>query len=613
MIDAIKEIGEYALSSSGKSLDDLTTILVQDPASTPQYKHVLAVILQKNEHPFSYRETRHEEYKKDFQNRYLYRKGPPRGTDLTPTTRITDIKRTFEKKFVQWFSNASKDKSLDLSKENKQLLIELKRCIDTHKEQIYTDLESAYNNFQSNEHGIITLIIKDQTKERYLGDHPLFVSILHARSIRRFYFKYNKESKAINKICSVCTTQTPEVFGFVDTYKFYTVDKQGFVTGGFDQSQAWKNYPVCSKCALTLEVGKKYVDEYLNYKSYGFDYFIIPRLFTSKRTNEVFNELKTFREELDKPSIPITGRIGNLFSDSEEEILEVLAQKDDFLNFNFMFFEKDQSAFRILLLIEDVFPSYLNRLFAVKRKVDNKSLYAEEEPFSFKKIWVFFPRKNEENQNLSKYFLELTYKIFSQKKINYHFLIRRFIQKIRFEFRNNYPTQKSILSAWQILEYLNILNLLHSLPRGGKKMVKTTTKHSIGNKEKLSTEQFFSENQAFFDPDQPAKRAIFLEGILTQKLLNIQYRKRKSTPFRSKLHGLKLDERLVRRLLPEIQNKLEEYDKNYYYELEKQISYYFIQAGEGWKIPNDEISFYFVLGMNLHNITKKRDEEGNNM
>ena len=35
-------------------------------------------------------------------------------------------------------------------------------------------------------------------------------------------------------------------------------------------------------------------------------------------------------------------------------------------------------------------------------------------------------------------------------------------------------------------------------------------------------------------------------------------------PFRQKLQGLKLDEKVVKGLLPAIQNKLEEYGKNYY-------------------------------------------------
>ncbi len=80
------------------------------------------------------------------------------------------------------------------------------------------------------------------------------------------------------------------------------------------------------------------------------------------------------------------------------------------------------------------------------------------------------------------------------------------------------------------------------------------------------TNVIFSEFEHFFNTD--AKKAIFLEGALVQYLLNIQKFQRGSTPFRTKLRGLNLDERYVKRIFPETINKLEEYDANYYKELE---------------------------------------------
>ena len=121
---------------------------------------------------------------------------------------------------------------------------------------------------------------------------------------------------------------------------------------------------------------------------------------------------------------------------------------------------------------------------------------------------------------------------------------------------------------------------------------------------------FFDQFSDFFSSN--VKKAIFLEGVLAQYLLNIQYQERKATPFRIKLKGLKLDEKQIKKLLPEIQNKLEEYGKNYYRELEAIISDYFVLSGNSWTISNDEISFYFVLGMNLSNLFKKEKENGGN-
>ena len=131
---------------------------------------------------------------------------------------------------------------------------------------------------------------------------------------------------------------------------------------------------------------------------------------------------------------------------------------------------------------------------------------------------------------------------------------------------------------------------------------------SLGDLESR-TKVFFEKYESSFDSD--AKKAVFLEGVLTQKLLNVQYSERKSTPFRSKLKGLNLDERQVKKLLPEIINKLEEYGKNYYRSLESIISKYFVSSGEKWKMSRDEISFYFVLGMNLsHIFNEKKENDG---
>jgi CRISPR-associated protein Csh1 len=114
---------------------------------------------------------------------------------------------------------------------------------------------------------------------------------------------------------------------------------------------------------------------------------------------------------------------------------------------------------------------------------------------------------------------------------------------------------------------------------------------------KNKAEDFFQKfSEAFYSS---AHKAIFLLGVLAQKLLDIQYRDRGATPFRKNVKSLMMREYDFKALLPKIQNKLEEYKKNYYRSLESLISAYFLEAGKDWKMPTDELNFYFVLGMNL--------------
>ena len=121
-------------------------------------------------------------------------------------------------------------------------------------------------------------------------------------------------------------------------------------------------------------------------------------------------------------------------------------------------------------------------------------------------------------------------------------------------------------------------------------------------------EDFFVKHPEFFYSN--TIKAVFLTGILCQKLLNIQYRDRKAIPFRSRLNSLKLSEKLIRRLLVEIQDKLEQYNKNYYKDLETVIAWYLLDSQ--FELTNNEISFYFVMGMNLSNEFKFKKEEDSN-
>jgi CRISPR-associated protein Csh1 len=98
-----------------------------------------------------------------------------------------------------------------------------------------------------------------------------------------------------------------------------------------------------------------------------------------------------------------------------------------------------------------------------------------------------------------------------------------------------------------------------------------------------------------------------LEGVLTRFLLDIQYAQRGSTPFEAKLHWLKLDERRVKKLLPEIVEKLREY-KLGYPQLEELISKNLIEAGQDWKLSEDETSYCFTLGLSLGRVFKKGRE-----
>ena len=120
---------------------------------------------------------------------------------------------------------------------------------------------------------------------------------------------------------------------------------------------------------------------------------------------------------------------------------------------------------------------------------------------------------------------------------------------------------------------------------------------------------FFSQFNDFFKIKE--SKPIFLIGVLAQFLLNIQKQEKNATPFRTRLKGLKMTSRDIVTIFPEIIDKLEQYKKNYYSKLEHLISEYLISAGDynSWNSGIDEMNYLFVLGMNLSNYFKIKNEK----
>ena len=640
MIEAIKEIGEYAIRKEGNNINDPLGILIEDPESNPKnpaYKHILSIILDANDGKYEYKGIDLEQYSKDKIKLYLYKQGSSKGRDLTPTSRITTIKSTFNNtKILPWFKEY---KGIGLDNKT-NFLVEIGDCLRKNSEKIQEELEVKHNGINKKENAVLTLKIDG----KHIGEYEIFKTILLEESKRGFYSKYGIISKAGDKICCVCNKRRAEVYGFVSTYKFYTVDKPGFVSGGFRQKDAWKNYPVCLNCALTLEAGKNYLKNEVKYFDfYGFNYYLIPKLI-NEGDYEVKKDLFDLIEDWKDPKF--RKKEINRLTQDEKEILGFMSKQQNYLNMIFMFYKESKSEFKILLYIEDVLPSRLKTLFDVKignkekkiQGVDQISIFKEcmvpvfenkkktgERPleFNFGVVRTFFP-KISNNRTYDRYFLGIVNKIFTDKPIDHDFLLHFIMQKIREDFINpdnwfratkeekNEKFKTSTLKGFMMLKYLNMLGILRH-----RSELRMENEENVELEETKDRNQeiksFFSMFSDFFDSD--AKRAIFLEGVLTQFLLNIQYQERTATPFRAKLKGLKLDEKAIKKLLPEIQNKLEEYGKNYYKTLESLIASYFVSAGNGWKLTNDEISFYFVLGMNLSDKfkSKKGEENGGNV
>ncbi|MBP7067745.1 MAG: TIGR02556 family CRISPR-associated protein [Methanothrix sp.] len=619
MIEAVRRIGDYVLQKNGSCEDSLATFM-ENPNSNGKYKVVLIVVLRETNGDYSFSRVVRDEFIQ--QNLYLYKKGAPNGTDATPTSMVAgDIKRTFDR-FMEWFENYDDYK---ISDDEQDIIRKMSIALTDQRERIFEDLSNNYSQREPKTNAIITLGFENGDSYSYINENPIFEKILLLTGRNKYFQKKSQgTSLGLNSICFLCNQRKPEVYGFAIPWTFHTYDNRTNLAGGFEIPESWKNTPICFDCATRLELGKKIVEDKLNFEFYGFNYLMIPKMAMGGDPREILRILTHNDQKRDQK---ISQEVRKRLTSDEKEILKFVAEQSDFISTNLIFYKKVKSQYNILLSIDGIVPSRLRKIFDVKKRVDKRfRVYNEEvlnesqketEPleFNFKVVRTFFPssammKKFEimpKNGNFDKIFMDIVNKIFVGNSIDYHLLIRYIILRIRDIFDANHSTNVVTLNGFLLLCYLNELEILKNFESEVKDMDKLGEEElSMEHLEGLPLEQkidyFFHLNEKFFTSN--AKKATFLEGVLAQFLLNNQLQKRGATPFRDKLHGLRMNKDLIKKLLPEIQNKLEEYKRNYYRELEEIIARYFILSGENWEESNDELSFYFVLGMNSHKLFK---------
>lgn len=623
MIEAIREIGEYSLQKDQISTKDphgLVEIFCEDiQGLSEKPPHILSIKIEKNGNSFSFIDIcEEEEYTRKNNSKYLYRFGSPRGTNITPSSKVTEIIKTYPIKIKTWFGQKFSQLPYVLENDEIKYIFELGKCLEDNQSQIINQTQSILSAIRiKKESAFITIVITEDGQRCHLGDIDLFRKIFVQKCQASLWQKYNTTSVEKDKTCSVCQKKKEEVYGFASTFNFYTVDKPGMVSGGFNQSLAWKNYPVCLDCALALERGKKYLNDFCHFQFYGYDYYIIPKPLL-KENRFVYEILKTFQE--DAENIRLTDKYQSLMSDAREEILSTLAEKENSFLCNILIYQEKNNEFKIVRYIEDIFPSRLKQLFDAKNVIDDKPGFQDfqvpafenqkrigekQYKFTFETLRYFF------GKDADAYFFDIVGRIFSGKEVSYPFILSEIARKIRVQHNHGIPTKETTFRGLALLAYLDELELFGKHKEG---RIMTTLSKSFHTDDFSETRKkadaIFNEFPTFFD--SAAKRAVFLEGVLCQKLLGIQHHERGATPFRTKLQGLRLDQKMIQALLPQIQNKLEEYKANYYRDLEQLISASMIEAGNDWRLSKDEIAFYFVLGMNLASqfTTKKQDDEG---
>jgi CRISPR-associated protein Csh1 len=615
MLEAIKHIGELKRSEAGSELDTL----VEDLAGKKNYSHMLLITFEVRAGLVTkYLETGLEEISSSRKLLYLYRSISSNGANVTPTSLIaTSLETTISNKLDAWVKKNS-DNSKDA------FLSSLAAAYHEAHDRIVKDVVALYRARSDKKGYGLTLLFDDGGTTRYVGDYERFQAFVVQKAAAPGTVQRE------NHVCSICGNVRPTVYGDIipgKTLKFYTLDKPGYIASGFSEENSWKNLPVCRDCAMDLEAGTTYVDSHLNFTLGGARYYLIPKLVventkvlerildefqnhekTLASTNQVSEKKATAQEKFEATR--------KAEKDSERFAIKAMGEQSPAVSFDLLFYDKPQvGTFKILQHIQDVAPGRATLLVNIMTSVDKSPVFDSALPggdggrrsvqFSFWQLAQFFKKPDStKDQTWKQEYLAVVADIFTGAPVGKDYILHQIMQKLHDELLDDvYNNQGKTFSfeEWTLRAFNTLLFLqgCHAIAANYGEV------KDMSESTEVST-QLFDGNCTV---NTPAKKAIFLTGVLTQRLLNIQWQERGSKPFFKELKGLRLKEQDVKGLFPKIINKLEEYDKNYYTKFEQEAAARFTEAGDNWDLTIDEINFIFSLGMTLATrISKKEDD-----
>lgn len=543
------------------------------------------------------------------ESKLLYKFGSSRGGDRTPTSCVTEVEKTVPRIF-DWFSKEESDS---------ELIAAATAAYEEQGENIQTAVEEKYNSVDGG--AVLTVRFEKDGELRFIGAFDIFQDALKRNEITNWYHKYDTDSVSEDATCAVCGQQK-QVFGYAFPLNFYTVNNPRLAPD-FEQGRSWQNIPICEDCGIDLTIGEKFLEDRAKFSYYigeNVQYYVIPSFPIGE---------------------PVTEILQNTAANSDEPFLECegfyreRGQNEFPLTMTFLFYQDEQSSKKVQKYVEDVAPSHLLEADEALqdayldiyegRKLD----VGIEENQSIRQLNTLIfrvlpqPDRDDSGQTDKKAFfndaLFLTEKILKAEPVKFEYLLDLFVPEIMSQFRNNEYYPVYAVRTFMFLEFLNAIDIVEGY---GDTMTQDF-EQLMADLETIENEtlnEFFENYGHAFDTAE--KRAIFLEGVLAQHLMDKQQAMRNSddAPFRKKLSSLRLNERKLKELFPRIDDDLETYNeagerkfRSDYTALKQTIGHYLIEADEqGWELEDTELRYYFMLGLSLNKAFKDRSNNGGN-
>ena len=554
---------------------------------------------------------------KEGYRKYAYRKGSANGGDVTFTTKISSpvnkkINGIKEKTFknVLAFNKGVHDDS--------SLFLLLKNCFVENEAGIITEIDEKFKNFSRDDAVSTGLSFKitENGTEKYLREYDLLKELIILSGATANYIHAGTESKSKKKLSSVSGKTSNEIYGFAAPFKYSSPDKAGFISGFFNKKLNWRNYPISSDETLLLELGRKYIQQNLTGYFYGHEYMTVPHPIIKTNTQDLKDIIRLLKTAFDDEKLAKKEKKKR----AEDRVQKIIAEQKNYFNLDILFFKEDKKtgAITINLMLEEILPSRFRKLFIdAPEKVNKNPLFKnaitikkelQDLVFSYQIVKGFFEKN----------FLDVVQKLFLGKKLSTEYIYEHIIGVIRKNHNSaktsdgwvepmNWTVKKSIMLI-SYLQELEIINYNQNYTYMEEES--TQKKESRFNLEGFN--DFVKANSNFLDSD--IKVGILAVGVLVRFLYDIQSQSLNTSnpPFESKLKGYKLNPEILRNVYTEALDKIQKYQKNNYVynELREIINNYFIvKTHDLNKMSNNELSFYFVAGLEMGKQFKREKKE----
>jgi CRISPR-associated protein Csh1 len=523
---------------------------------------------------------------------------------------IHDYDKLIQKILDTFYVKEGKDYILNkerLSSDKKESLLKIEeRLREKQKSSKPIPVEILYNTLINKEFlgkegksedefpPVILAKIDGKSILEYKNLKPSYINLVYYDLFERFFI----ENAQKNKICHICA-QKKEVIGEIPLQmKFYGTTNYLYFENLKNQV-AYRSFSICRECLKEVLTGMRYTSNELRDWILGISCYLVPSMETEEENFE--KKYKSIFKLLNKS--------GGYQKDIEEieRLLRRSARKKFY--FNLLFFEKNKQEFNIIKLISNIEYKILVsklKLFHDINKTYQLSLLKNSIGLNDLRFHLF-PSKYTHNKSdpalYRKDVLDLLEAFLHGYPVNYYVLIKRFMHIYRLKFHRD---NNDALAAFKMVLWLSIFNKIK--PLKGVETMEGKAGNTVTEIQNENYRKFIEAHQTIYEKNFH-RQGLFLLGIVINSIIYAQ--RDKSSSFMKKLNFSGIPARRVNRLVGEVQNFYQIYNKDIYEEpgiwgniMDR------LQGIEESSMNPEEIVFYILTGISYANyIGRKKGME----